>query len=127
MGYKPKPKPHYTIKRSGKYRSLYLNGSKVAGFNTATQTMWGGTRHFPAFRELLSQQTLREYWVEAYRWLPNGEREFVDETSVDASSEGEALQTAKGVFEEAGTMRRGVLVEVVRTRRIPKKDLADIG
>lgn len=42
-----------------------------------------------------------EYTVQLYSWLPNGERLFEDETSVDALSDQEAKNVALDVFTEA--------------------------
>ena len=43
---------------------------------------------------------LYEYTVALFKWLPNGEKHYLDETSVDADFEAEALDVALDLFKE---------------------------
>lgn len=43
---------------------------------------------------MVKKRALKEYIIQLDHWLPSGEREISDETSVDAHSKKEALNTA---------------------------------
>ena len=73
---------------------------------------------------------LKEYIVTLSRWLPNGEREVFDETSVDAESPKEALETAHDVFLEAYPLAdgetMGSMLDIVEVKEIPIEELVEI-